>query len=273
MHKYFDLIRLSAFLILTSLMFISCATTGPGGKKSFIMISTNQEVSIGHEMDQKLRQTEKVLADPAWQEYINEMGQRIVAVSDRDDLTFHFTVIESDQVNAFAAPGGYVYFYTGLIREMDQEAELAAVMAHEISHIVARHSIKQLQSAMGLSIVAELALGESSETTQALAGTALGLMMSGYSRSHENEADNFGTLYMARAGWDPRGMIAMFQKLQELSGHREMGFFEMLASSHPPTEERIAATRNQISSEGFSLDNLKMDTPRFHEMKKRLPTQ
>lgn len=259
------------FMVIASVMISSCATTGPGGKKSFILISTNQEMSIGQEMDQELRETETILADAEWQNYINEMGQKIASVSDRSDLPFHFAVIESDQINAFAAPGGYVYFYTGLIREMDQESELAAVMAHEISHVVARHSIKQLQSVMGLSILMQLALGEKSDNTKALAGTALGVMMSGYSRSHENEADDFGATYMSRAGWHPQGMVNMFHKLNELSGHHQMDFFEMLAATHPATDNRIAATQQYIATHGNSLVGLKMDSPRFQQMKKRLP--
>jgi predicted Zn-dependent protease len=96
-------------------------------------------------------------------------------------------------------------------------------------------------------------------------------MMSGYSRSHETEADDFGTLYMARAGWNPQGMISMFHKLQALSGHHDMGFFEMLASSHPANEDRIAATQQQITRMDISPTSLKMDTPKFQEMKRLLP--
>ena len=102
---------------------------------------------------------------------------------------------------------------------------------------------------------------------------ALGIMMSGYSRTMETEADNFGTLYMTRAGWHPQGMVSMFHKLNELSGHREMGFFEMLAASHPATDDRIAATQEQIAEMGTLSSILKLDNPRFHEMKKRLPAK
>jgi predicted Zn-dependent protease len=248
-----------------------CATTGPGGKKSLILISTAQEVSIGQQMDQELRKSETFLADSAWQVYINDLGQRIVAVSDRKDLPFQFAVIESDEINAFAAPGGYVYFYTGLIRDMDEESELAGVMAHEISHVVARHSIKRLQSVMGVSILMQLALGESSDNTRALASTALGIVMSGYSRSQETEADNFGTLYMAKAGWNPQGMVAMFEKLNALSGQQQTDLFEMLASTHPPTDLRIENTQKQIAGMGSLSPTLQLDNPRFQTMKKRLP--
>ncbi len=266
-----NLMRIPVVVLI--LVFVSCATTGPGGQKSLILIPTSQEIAIGQSLDQQVRQTETILDDSLWQGYISDIGQRIVAVSDRSELPFQFAVIESDQINAFAAPGGYVFFYTGLIHEMKSESELAAVMAHEISHVVARHSIKQLQSVLGVSVVLELALGESSETTQVLAGSALGIMMSGYSRSMETEADRFGTIYMTRAGWHPQGMVAMFQTLDELSGHHEMGFFEMLAASHPPTNDRIAATREQIADMTGLSPQLVMDTPRFQQMKKRLPAK
>jgi predicted Zn-dependent protease len=261
----------SLFIVsLCALVLISCATTGPGGKKSLILLSTAQEVSIGQGMDQQLHQTEKILADPEWQAYINELGQRIVQVSDRKDIEYHFAVIESDQINAFAAPGGYVYFYTGLIKKMDTESELVAVMAHEISHVVARHGVKRLQSVMGLSLVLDLALGGKSDQTQQIAGTALGIMMSGYSRSNEHEADDFGLLYMTKAGWHPNGMIGMFEKLQEMHGDHQANLFEMLASSHPQTTDRISATRERMARMGALSPSLRRDSQRFQQLKSRL---
>jgi predicted Zn-dependent protease len=259
-------------IIFVSALIVSCVTTGPGGQKSFILVSSEQEVSVGAAMDVKLRETEKLLPDSLWQMYLAGIGQKIVGVCDRKDITFHFAVIESDQVNAFAAPGGFVYFYTGLLREMDKESEIAAVMAHEISHVVARHGVKRLQSVMGASIVMDLALGGKSENTKALAGAALGVIFAGYSRSQESEADNFGITYMARAGWDPNGAIAMFQKLSELTGNRSEDFFEKLSSDHPDTQSRIAAARQQVAGMNLSA-NLTLNTPKFIEMKKRLPAK
>jgi len=258
-------------LALLLCFFIACATTGPGGKKSLILISESQEVSIGQGMDQQVRETEKLLPDSLWQAYINDIGQKIVAVSDRSDLPFHFAVIESDQVNAFAAPGGYVYFYSGLIREFESESELVAVMAHEISHVVGRHGVKQLQSIMGVSVLLDLALGESSDQTRAIASTGVGILLQGYSRSQEAEADNFGVTYMVRAGWNPNGAVSMFEKLAAMSGDREAGFFEKLASSHPETKDRIAAVKSQIAAMGQLPPGLIDDSPRFELLKRRLP--
>jgi len=265
------------FLLLgiISLFLISgCATTGPGGKKSLILVSTAQEVSIGQSLDEELRQTEKTLADTAWQNYISAMGNKIVSVSDRSDLEFHFTVIESDQVNAFATPGGYVYFYTGLLHELDNESELAAVMAHEISHVVGRHGVKRLQTIMGASVLLDLALGEKSETTKSLATAATGILMQGYSRDQEREADEFGIIYASRAGWHPNGFVGMFEKLKVLSGGEgDMSFFEMLSASHPPLNERIDNVQSQIKGMKPLPNNLVSDSRQFQSLKKRLPAK
>ena len=261
-----------AILLVVAFLALSCATTGPGGQKSLILVSTEQEITIGKQMDQQVRSTEKVLADTAWQNYVNNVGRKIVATTERRDLPFQFAVIESDQVNAFATPGGYVYFYTGLIRTCDQEAELAAVMAHEISHVVARHGVKRLQTVMGADIVLSLALGGKSEMTQNLAKTALGIVLQGYSRSQESEADNFGVTYMTRSGYDPNGAVLMFEKLAQLGGSGgPSDIFEKLASDHPDTQERINKTKAEIAGMKPLPAGLSMDSQRYQQLRKRLP--
>jgi predicted Zn-dependent protease len=254
-----------------SVLLLSCATTGPGGHKSFIMISTGQEVSIGQGMADEVAKTEKKLADAAWQNYLNEVGQKIVAVSDRTDITYSFTVIESDQINAFAAPGGFVYFYTGLLRRMDNEAEMAAVLAHEISHVVARHGIKRLQAAMGASLAYQLVFGnKGGEALQSAVGIGMGLLFADYSRENEREADKFGIYYMQKAEYDPRAAITMFDKLAVAGGEREAGVFERLSSSHPETAERIANAKNEIAAGKFP-PGLALGQKRYAEMRGRLP--
>lgn len=260
-----------AVLLIVVLLALSCATTGPGGRKSLILVSTDQEISIGRQMDQQVRSSEKVLADTAWQNYVNDIGRKIVATTERRDLPFQFAVIESDQVNAFATPGGYVYFYTGLIRTCDKEAELVAVMAHEISHVVARHGVKRLQTVMGAEIVLSLALGGKSETTQSLAQTALGIILQGYSRSQESDADNFGVTYMTRSGYDPNGAVLMFEKLAQLGGGGPADIFEKIASDHPDTQDRIAKTKAEIAGMRPLPGGLSMDSPRYQQLHKRLP--
>jgi len=114
--------RCSFALIILTVLLVSCATTGPGGKQSLVLIPTSQEVAIGAGMAAEVEATETILADQVWQDYVTEVGEKIVAVCDRRDIGYRFRVIESDQVNAFAAPGGFIYFYTGLLKQMDDES-------------------------------------------------------------------------------------------------------------------------------------------------------
>jgi predicted Zn-dependent protease len=262
-------------LAVAALLLISCATTGPGGKKSFILIPSSQEVSIGAGMADQIQKTETQLADPVWQAYINEVGQKIVKVCDRHDIDYHFAVIESDQVNAFAAPGGYIYFYTGLLREMHSEAEMAAVVAHETSHVVARHGMKQLQKALGVSLAYELAFGGegAGQALDAAIGLGMGLIFAGYSRNAEREADNFGIHYMVKAGYHPDGALRMFETLASLGGGGAANIFERLSMSHPETQERIANARRDIEEMRPLPAGLTMGAERYQEMLKRLPSK
>lgn len=257
-----------------SFLLLSCVATGPGGQKSFVLIPVSQEVAIGQGMAAQVDSTEKKLADNDWQLYLAEVGKKVVKVCDRQDIEYHFTVIESDQINAFAAPGGYVYFYTGLLREMENEAEMAAVMAHEISHVVARHGAKRLQTALGASMAYELVFGKSnSKALQAAVGVGMGLAFAGYSRDAEREADNFGIQYMVKAGYDPNGAITMFQKLAKLGGSGSGNIFESISSSHPETAERIDNATKEIAAMSPKPTGLTLGKDRYAKMVKRLPAK
>ena len=262
--------------ILSAIMFVfllSCATTGPGGKTSLIVIPTSQEVGIGAGMAEQVEASDTILNDQVWQDYLTEVGQKIVAVCDRQDIEYQFKVIQSDQINAFAAPGGYVYFYTGLLREMSSEAEMAAVMAHEISHVVARHGVKRLQSALGVAVAYELAFGGegAGKAMDAAIGMGMGLIFAGYSRSAEREADQYGIHYMVKAGYDPQGALGMFTTLARLGGDGSLNVFEGLASSHPETKERFANATSQIASMQPLPSGLTMNESRYQQMLKRFP--
>jgi predicted Zn-dependent protease len=267
-RKYISGLACIAILALI----IACATTGPGGKKDLIFISSAQEVGLGQSFDSTVRAESKVLATAQWQNYFNNIGQRIVAVCDRKDIKYTFTVIESDDVNAFATPGGYVYIYTGLLRIMDNEAQLAAVTAHEISHIVARHSIKRLQQVLGIALLQEIVLGESSsEALQTAINIGLTVALQGYSRSNEREADKFGVYYMELAGFNPAGAVELFGHLKEISGEHGTNFFENMLASHPETDERINNVTEQMAT--YSGDVVKRDKGRakYQQMKSLLP--
>ena len=269
MRKIIVLISLLIMMILIT----ACATTGPGGKKDLIIISDAQEISLGQEFDKSVRGESKILADQHWQNYFNEIGQKIVKVSDRPNIEYHFTVIESDDINAFATPGGYVYIYTGLLRIIDDEAQLAAVTAHEISHVVARHSVKRLQQVLGVSILYEIVLGESSgEVLDAAIGLGLSVALSGYSRGYEKEADQYGVIYLEKAGFNPLGAENLFINMREASGGSgERSFFENMLASHPETNVRIENVRVQAATYSHSVLNRDMGAVRYRQMKKLLP--
>ena len=258
-----------------SILLISCATTGPGGKKSLILVPVGQEVAIGQGMAERVAQTEKTFGNAEWQQYLAEVGQKIVAVCDRRDIEYHFTVIESDQINAFAAPGGYIYFYTGLLREMKDESEMAAVMAHEISHVVARHSVKRIQAVLGVAAAYQLAFGSegASEIVDAAINIGMGLAFSSYSRENEREADQYGLHYLVKAGYDPRGALGMYETLARLGGGGASNVFEQLSSTHPETKERIANARALIASMKPLPTSLTRGESRYRRMAGSLPAK
>ena len=152
---------------------------------------------------------------------------------------------------------------------MDSEAEMASVMAHEISHVVARHGAKRLQASLGAALAADLVLGDnSSEAFQAAVGVGMNLLFAGYSRENEREADAFGLEYMVRAGYDPMAMETMFLKMAALGS--ETNSFEQMFSSHPETQERINNTKQAIQAKQPLTGNLKLGTERFRRMRDRL---
>jgi predicted Zn-dependent protease len=261
--------RFLILLILLTCLICYCATTGPGGKKSLILISTSQEVSLGKEFSAQVDTTNPISDDSVIIAYVDEVGQKIARISDRADLTYHFSVIDTPVVNAFACPGGFIYVYTGLLKTMDNEAQLAAVLAHEISHVVARHGVKRLQQVLGLQILLSIALGESSELTQQAVGTGIAVLIQGYSRDNEFESDEYGTLYMQKAGYNPEGMVELLGKLLEMSQH-EPGFFEEIMATHPPTSNRIQRVKSQIQGSDPSVKNLPFNEQQYQKIKNRL---
>jgi len=241
--------RLGVVLVL-GLVLAGCSTTGPGGKKSVILIGETEERGIGDKMNAQIRAEKRIYTDPMVNDYVNRTGQRIARLSDRPDLPYQFAIIEDKTLNAFAVPGGYVYVHTGLLRELDSQSQLAGVLGHEISHIVARHSVKLLQEGLGLQILSTLVFGGSSQVTQTAVNVGLALVLKGYSRGAEAEADEYGTIYMARAGYNPEGMAQVMDKLARASASGD-GFWENVASDHPPAARRAAAVRAEIKAKGL----------------------
>lgn len=234
------------------------------------LVSTPQEVEMGARFAAETEQQLPMLGDPVIESYIDSLGQVIAAHSDRTDIAYHFKVVDTDDVNAFALPGGFLYVNRGLIQAAENESELAGVIAHEVGHVVGRHGAKQLTRQYGIAILAQIALGEDPGLVKSLVANvaATGAMMK-YSRDAEREADKFGIEETYRAGIDPNGMTTFFGKLQAMH-EREPTAFEKFFSTHPPTQERIDSSRSLIAALG-SQDGLEKDSSRFHRVKDRLP--
>lgn len=263
-------LRLLPFaLLLASLLTAACGSGGGAG--NFNLISIEEEWQLGTQLSQELAGQTRFNNDAAVNAYVERLGQRIVAATPApfNQLPWHFHVVEDPSLNAFAIPGGHVYVNTGLIAHAENASELAGVMAHEISHVVARHTTEQISRQYGISVLAGLVLGQNPGALQQLAAQiAAGGALARFSREAESEADELGIQAMYQAGFDPRGMAAMFRLLlaqQQGSPGRVEQFF----ATHPTTEQRIrdAETRAASLPAGRSLMT---DEPEFQSIRRRV---
>ena len=258
-------------LFVTLFMISSSGLFGCAGRISDINIFTDaQEVQLGKQFSREIEKEMKMYSDPVVTAYIDQLGQHLASYSRRRNITYHFKVVDTEAVNAFAVPGGYLYVNIGLIRAAENESELAGVIGHEIGHVVGKHGAKQMTRQLGLAAVARLALGEEqSKLKQMVAGLATNGVLMKYSRDAEREADIYAVQEMYDAGIDPEGMATFFEKLRRLQKSKPSKLQQMFAS-HPPTAERVTAVRSQIARLPRK-SNLKKDSRRFHQIKKRLP--
>jgi beta-barrel assembly-enhancing protease len=236
------------FFILTFLIvFLSgCATLyNPAtGRNELILIDTKDEVALGRDLDKQVKKDFKILKDRLMQERLDIIGQRISAVSDRQDLKYTFGIIKDDEFNAFAIPGGFVYVNSGLINEANDD-ELAAVLAHEIGHIAARHSVKRLQANMGYQILLNIALGkDKAGAISEVLNITYNIIALGFSRQDEFLADKLSVKYSYAAGFNPYGMITFFRKLEN---NKKSGTDLVFLSSHPPIKDRIERVEKEIT--------------------------
>jgi predicted Zn-dependent protease len=233
---------LIAYVLMGGLV-AGCATNPVTGKKQITLMSEAQEISLGREMDQQVRQEMGVYDDPELQRYLDEMGQQLARASHRPNLPWTFTLVNSPAVNAFALPGGFIYITRGILAYLGSEAELAGVVGHEIGHVTARHSVEQYTRATGATLGLTIAsiFFPGARPFGDLASTGLGLLFLKYGREDELEADRLGTEYAARSGWDPAGVAGMLRtlsRMDEASGGDRRGVPGWL-STHPEPAARV----------------------------------
>jgi len=237
-------------------------------------ISTQQEVQMGQQYSAQINQQLPIIEDAEINRYINVLGDSIAKLSDDRNLDWHFFVVDSKEVNAFALPGGYIYVNRGLIERADQLDELAGVLGHEIGHVTNRHTVKLMEKEqtanVGVTLGCILTKVCESQATGALVNVAGGALFAKFSRDDETEADESGVRYVTRAGIDPRGIPQMFEKLLRERGSQPSAVAAWF-STHPLEEDRIADTQSMIDRiDPLILQSLTQDSENFHAFKKRV---
>lgn len=253
---------------------LSTCASNPTGGTNFVLMTENRELEIGAEEHAKLMETAPVYRDEALQEYVESIGQRLASLSDRPELDYTFTIIDSPDINAFALPGGYVYINRGLITFLTSEAQLAAVLGHEIAHITARHAVRQQTAARGANILGTAVSVASifATGTNVLGDTANlfgGALISGYGREMELEADGLGAEYMHRAGYDPAaimeviGVLKNHEDFMKLTSNRGPAYHGLFAT-HPRNDARLQQAVGTVGALDAS-DRVEIDPAVFRE--------
>jgi len=237
-------------------------------KGSINFFSLEKEIQMGRQLAAEIERQVKLLDDPTINEYVNRVGQNIVRNSDAK-VPFTIKVVESDEINAFALPGGFFYVNTGLILAADDESELAAVMGHEIAHVAARHGTKQASKAELINFASIPLIfmgGVGGFALRQAAGFLIPMQFLQFSRSDEAEADYLGLQYLYKAGYDPGAAVSFFEKLQAKESAKP-GSVSKMFSTHPPTADRIEMEKKNIEQILPDKDQYVVTTSEFNKVK------
>lgn len=237
-------------------------------------VSTQQEVQMGAGYATQIDTQLPIIRDPQVVNYVNALGNSLAAVADTRGLAWHFTVVDSKEVNAFAVPGGWVYVNRGLMERAQTMDQLAGVLGHEIGHVTLRHTVQQMQQSqqmtgglMALCTLTKVCESGAAQTVINIGGSAL---FAKFSRQDEAQADDEGVKTTVKAGIDPRGIPEMFRLLLN-ERKSNPSAVDAFFATHPLEEDRITATTNQIAAYPPSqLRNLKIDSDAFQQAKRRL---
>lgn len=230
-------------------------------REEYTITSTDKEVALGRSLAKRVRHELTIAADEPAQQRVKAIGGRIAAVCDRRELVYSFDVVEDKEVNAFSLPGGYVFVDTGLIEKTANDDELAAVIAHEVAHITARHAVKRYESALGAQLAQLGALAARQGDAARGIGIATQSAQLAYARQDELEADQIGARYMKAAGFDPKGMLTFLEKLHQLEQSKThylpSGVVRpQYAMTHPYVPERLRAVKEALFGVADYLDYL-----------------
>jgi hypothetical protein len=235
--------------------------------------STSWEIGVGNQYSHEIEKSSHLVTDPIVVEYVNRVGQNLVKNSDAK-VPFTIKVLDTDEINAMALPGGYFYVNSGLILACDSEDELAGVMAHEIAHVAAHHAAREMTrlNYMQIGSIPLIIFTQGTWTGYGIyeaAQLAVPLTFLQFSRTFEAEADYLGTQYAYRAGYDPQGMVSIFEKLDALEKHKP-GAISRAFSDHPATPDRIANVEDEIATILPARADYLVTTSEFDQVKERL---
>lgn len=239
-------------------------------------ISQQQEVQIGAQQAQQVNSQLPIVQDPVVNRYLNILGDSLARVTSRNDLTWHFYMVNTNDFNAFALPGGYIYINRGVAERSDKMDQLASVMAHEIGHVVLRHSVKQMEQMQGANIGVTIACVLTSVCNNGLGQAGInvagGAIFAKFSRDDEAQADAAGIDELVRAGINPNGMPEMFEKLIA-ERQTKPGGLETFFTDHPLEEDRVQASRDQIGRINPAIiRTLTSNTQAFNDFRARVRT-
>lgn len=254
---------LALLVLSTLLLHVSCSVNPATGKQQLAFYNEAEEIQLGLQADQEISGTLGLYDDPALQAYVEDLGKKLAARSERPNLPWSFKVVDDPAVNAFALPGGYIYVTRGLLSHMGSEAELSGVIGHEIGHVTARHGVnqasKQMLAMIGLGAVAMI--DEDLSSLAGAAGAGLGLLFLKYGRDDERQADDLGLRYMTRSGYDPREMPEVFSVLAGVQTVEGAGRLPSWLSTHPDPgarrermQQAVAALPDDLSATTVDRD-------------------
>ena len=234
-------------LLLPALLLLcpSCAVNPVSGGPELMLVSEQEEMKIGRETDLQIKKEYGVYQDPKLTAYLDGLYQRLGKLSHRPHLPYQFKVVDVSVVNAFAVPGGYVYFTRGILASLNNEAELAGVMGHEIGHITARHSAQQMSRAQiaQIGLLAGMVLSDTFRVLSDAVGLGVGMLFLSFSRENERQADDLGVEYASKAGYDASQMANFFETLEKMNPGSDKTGLPSWFSTHPSPEEREKTVR------------------------------
>lgn len=241
-------------IVLSAVLFISgCSVNPVTGESEFNIFGSGyeQDIQMGAqasaEVEKEFGSSSGVPASVS--NYVSYIGRKVATVSHSPQLAWKWTVLNSDTVNAFALPGGYVYITTGMLKNLQTEAQLAAILCHEAIHITARHSTAAMSQQALVSAAIGLATTEQTQSAVQVANVVAQLQSLSYSREHERQADAYGLDYLVKAGYNPYAMVEVMQLLQRLTQTRTIEFF----STHPSPENREQLIKNKIMEKNYPM--------------------